>query len=146
MRTACALLGALGCLSLVPLAACDRANEKRRASQPTTGDAATKSAAPASDNTARNAHDSAAAKTPLDQGESESDRRITAEIRKAVMGDPTMSMNGQNCKIITKEGVVTLRGPVDSEAEKTAIESHAKAAGGVASVVNELEVKTASPR
>ena len=53
-----------------------------------------------------------------------------------------MSMNAQNCKIITdKSGIVTLRGPVASQAEKDAIEAKAKTIAGVTSVVNELEVK-----
>jgi len=95
------------------------------------------------DNSGRNAADrGTTAPTPLDQGENATDRRITADIRKAVMGESGMSTNGQNCKIITKDGVVTLRGPVDSQAEKDAIEAKARAVAGVTSVVNELEVKT----
>jgi len=99
--------------------------------------------APQPDNSGRNAADrGTTAPTPLDQGENATDRRITADIRKAVMGESGMSTNGQNCKIITKDGVVTLRGPVDSQAEKDAIEAKARAVAGVTSVVNELEVKT----
>jgi osmotically-inducible protein OsmY len=80
-------------------------------------------------------------KTPLDQGMSAEDTRITADIRKAIMDDKSMSMNAQNCKVITNKGVVTLRGPVDSDTEKTTIESKAKAVAGVVSVTNQLEVK-----
>jgi len=54
-----------------------------------------------------------------------------------------MSTNAQNCKIITdKAGIVTLRGPVNSQAEKDAIAAKAQAIAGVTKVVNELEVKT----
>ncbi len=96
----------------------------------------------AADNTARNAVDqNGATKTPLDQSNSASDIKITADVRREIMTDKSMSMNAQNCKIITDKGVVTLRGPVTSQTEKDAIESKAKATAGVSKVVNELEVK-----
>lgn len=94
------------------------------------------------DNTARNRADTTPeAKTPMDQSNSSADVKITADIRTAIMSDD-MSMNAQNCKIITDAGVVTLRGPVESQAEKDAIEAKARAVAGVVRVVNELEVKT----
>jgi osmotically-inducible protein OsmY len=58
------------------------------------------------------------------------------------MDDKTMSINAQNCKIVTdKAGKVTLRGVVNSQTEKDAIELKAKSASGVSSVDNQLEVK-----
>ena len=79
----------------------------------------------------------------MDQSNSSSDIKVTADIRRAIMEDKSMSLNAQNCKIITdKAGVVTLRGPVTSQAEKDAIESKAQAIAGVSRVVNELEVKS----
>ena len=97
---------------------------------------------PAPDNTARNTRDrDGTTQTPLDQGENETDRRITSEVRKAIMADSSMSVNAQNAKVITKNGVVTLRGPVDSDAEKAAVEAKATAVAGAMGVVNELEVK-----
>lgn len=95
------------------------------------------------DNTARNRGDgSAPAKTPMDQSNANKDLQITADIRKAIIDDISMSVNAQNCKIITDgAGVVTLRGAVDSQAEKDSIERKAKAVAGVSRVVNELEVK-----
>ncbi|MBL8886282.1 MAG: BON domain-containing protein [Phycisphaerales bacterium] len=99
------------------------------------------SAAP--DNTAVNKVDrNSGTKTPMDQSNSKSDIDITASIRRAIMEDKEMSTNAQNCKIITEGGVVTLRGPVNSQAEKDAIEAKAKAASGVTRVDNQLEVKT----
>ena len=50
-------------------------------------------------------------------------------------------MTAKNVKIITENGVVTLRGPVKSEAEKTKIAELAKAAAGQAKLENQLEVK-----
>lgn len=110
----------------------------------TTTTSTTPSSTKDADNTDRNKRDRDvdATKTPLDQSQSAEDVKITAEIRKAIMDDKTMSMNGQNVKIITeKSGVVTLRGPVESQAEKDAIEAKAKAVAGVTRVDNQLEVK-----
>lgn len=101
-------------------------------------------ATPAADNTARNQGDSAAgAKTPMDQSESASAIKITADIRRAVMNDAVLSTTAKNCKIITdKDGLVTLRGPVNSQAEKDSIAAKAKAIAGDTRVDNQLEVKT----
>jgi hyperosmotically inducible periplasmic protein len=96
----------------------------------------------APDNTGRNERDRAGdTTTPPDQQENQADVRITADIRKAILDDKGMSVNAQNCKVVTQNGVVTLRGPVDSQAEKDSIEAKARAVTGVTSVVNELEVK-----
>lgn len=97
----------------------------------------------AADNSDRNKRDrDADAKTPLDQSQASEDVKITAEIRRAIMEDKSMSVNAQNVKIVTeKSGVVTLRGPVDTQTEKDAIEAKAKAVAGVTRVDNQLEVK-----
>lgn len=79
--------------------------------------------------------------TPMDQGGSEQDRSITAEIRRAVTDRDELSINAKNVKIITRDGVVTLRGPVKSPAEKTTIASLAKQANGVKRVDDQLEVE-----
>ena len=50
--------------------------------------------------------------TPEDQKENEGDIKITAAIRQAVVKNESLSVNAQNIKIITRNGVVTLRGPV----------------------------------
>ncbi len=96
------------------------------------------------DNTAENTVDRLGdTKTPFDQSESSDDIKITAEIRRAIMNDDSMSMNAQNSKIVTdRSGVVTLRGVVDSQAEKDSIDAKANAVVGVTRVVNQLDVKT----
>jgi len=101
-------------------------------------------APPAADNTARNKGDIAAeVKTPMDQSQASADIKTTADIRKAIMDDDTMSMNAQNCKIITdKSGMVTLRGVVNSQAEKDSVAAKARSIAGDAKVDNQLEVKT----
>ena len=80
--------------------------------------------------------------TPLDQGNSDSDRMVSASIRKMVVSSTNnFSMTAKNIKIITKDGKVTLRGPVKSDDEKTGIESIAKGVAGEGNVDNQLEVK-----
>jgi osmotically-inducible protein OsmY len=109
------------------------------ATDTTSGNAA---AAQDADNTARNETDnSEAAKTPFDQSEDPAALEISANIRKAVLADDSLSLNAHNVKIITNAGVVTLRGPVKSAAEKTAIEMKAKQVAGVTQVENLLEIE-----
>jgi hyperosmotically inducible protein len=94
------------------------------------------------DNTARNERDrSAVATLPTDQAENEADREVSANVRKAVVADDSLSMNAQNVKIVTSNGYVTLRGPVKTEREKEAIAAKAKQVTGVLGVTNLLEVE-----
>jgi osmotically-inducible protein OsmY len=94
------------------------------------------------DNTKRNARDAdGTTLTPFDQGESQADRTITQQIRKAVVSHDGLSTNAKNVKIITQDGVVTLRGPVKSSEEKSTIVSVAQKTGGVKRVDNQLEIE-----
>lgn len=81
--------------------------------------------------------------TPMDQSEKPADVKITAEIRRALMDDTSMSMNAKNCKVITSAGTVTLEGVVDSQVEKDSVESKARAVAGVSNVINRLDIKGA---
>ena len=92
-------------------------------------------------NTKINDRDRHGALTPMDQGGSAAERNITASIRKGVVADKSLSFTAKNVKIITTGGKVTLRGPVKSEEERTAIETRAKQTSGVTEVDNQLEVK-----
>ena len=97
----------------------------------------------APDNTARNERDkNEATKTPGDQSENANDLEISANVRKAIVADDSLSTNAHNVKIITSGGVVTLRGPVNSTQEKTIIEMKAKQVAGVTRVESQLEVAT----
>jgi hyperosmotically inducible protein len=97
------------------------------------------------DNTAKNVRDrSEDTKTPLDQSNRPEDIKITQDIRKAVMADDGISFTGKNVKIITADGKVTLRGPVNSKEEKNKIAAHATKGAGTMPVVNQLEVKASS--
>jgi osmotically-inducible protein OsmY len=95
------------------------------------------------DNTDRNERDrNVAALTPGDQGGSEADRDVTQKVRQGVVANDALSVNGKNVKIITRDGVVTLRGPVKTDKEKAEIATIAKGVNGVKSVDNQLEVAT----
>jgi hyperosmotically inducible protein len=105
-------------------------------------DRSTSSTTTDADNTRVNRRDrNNAAPTAMDQGSSESDRKITRDIRQAVMSDSSLSFTAKNVKIITLDGRVTLRGPVKSAAERTAIEAAArKVVGNGALVESQIEV------
>ena len=80
--------------------------------------------------------------TPGDQGSTQADIDLTQKIRKALVMDTAYSMTAKNIKIITVNGHVTLRGPVNSDSEKSGIESLAKNIAGDGNVDDQLEVKS----
>lgn len=92
-------------------------------------------------NTGRNVRDrNDQALTAGNQGENEADRTITQQIRQAVVDDDSLSTNAKNVKIITLNGVVTLRGPVSNDREKNEIAKKVRGIQGVKNVDNQLEV------
>jgi osmotically-inducible protein OsmY len=111
--------------SVVAVVACERSADKPAPAAP---DTTTKSG-------------STPPKTATDQAESARDVGITADIRKAIMDDKSMSVSAQNCTVVTRAGVVTLSGDAASQSEKDAIEAKAKAVAGVSRVENQLIVK-----
>jgi hyperosmotically inducible periplasmic protein len=97
------------------------------------------------DNAERNVRDrNDSTLTPLDQGHSQADRDITAQIRKEIVAEKNMSMNAQNVKVITVDGRVTLRGPVNTDEEKRLIGEIADRIAHTGNVNNQLEVKLAA--
>ncbi len=93
------------------------------------------------DNTGKNIRDrNQAAQTPLDQSESKPDRMLTQQIRQKLMEDDALSTNAKNIKIITNDGVVTLRGPVNNPEEKNAIVRKVKMISGIRNVNDQIEV------
>jgi osmotically-inducible protein OsmY len=106
--------------------------------------AAADEAPPDADNTGRNVRDrDDRTLTPTDQGGSESDRDITARIRREIVANDALSTNAHNVKIITTDGVVTLRGPVKTAQEKVAVGAVAQRTAGVRRVDNQLDVERA---
>lgn len=93
------------------------------------------------DNSGKNVRDrSDTALTPGDQSSRPEDVAITQQLRKAVVDDPNLSINAQNVKIITIDGVVTLRGPVKNASEKENIAAKARKIVGVTRVDNQIEL------
>ena len=68
------------------------------------------------------------------------DRETTRKIRSALTDDKSLSTYAHNIKIITTDGMVTLKGPVRSEEEKSAIEAKARQIAGDSNVTNNLTV------
>ncbi len=92
------------------------------------------------DNTGKNERDrDMDTRTPEDQ-DGEMDREITQAVRKGVVDEYGVTTSAANVKIVTVDGVVTLRGPVDSESEKKAIGTIAEQVERVKRVDNQLEV------
>ena len=99
---------------------------------------------PAPDNTKVNKADRAkGAVTAEQQNENAADRDLTKKIRQAVVADKSLSTYAHNVKIVSQNGQVTLKGPVRSDAEKTAIEAKATEIAGAGKVTNEITVAPA---
>jgi osmotically-inducible protein OsmY len=92
----------------------------------------------APDNSANNKNQGT---TAQQQSHAASDRQMTANIRKSLMADKSLSTYGHNVKIITQNGSVTLKGPVHSDDEKQAIKAHAEGIVGKGNVTDQLTVK-----
>lgn len=80
------------------------------------------------------------APTADDQGTSKADIDRTAAVRKAVNDQTGLSTYAKNVKIITRDGLVTLRGPVRDQDERTRIAKIATDIAGEKQVKNELEI------
>jgi hyperosmotically inducible protein len=72
------------------------------------------------------------------QSNQSSDIAITRDIRRALMKDKSLSIAAHNVTIITKGGKVTLKGRVESAAEKETVESAASNVAGAGNVDDQL--------
>jgi hypothetical protein len=100
---------------------------------------------PAPDNTKINTRDRAPSQPTADrQSNAQSDVAITRDIRRAITGDKDLSTSAHNIKIVTRQGQVTLKGPVRSAAEKEAIEAKATAVAGAGHVNSQVSVTNPS--
>ncbi|MBL9169454.1 MAG: PRC-barrel domain-containing protein [Verrucomicrobiales bacterium] len=94
------------------------------------------------DNTSRNVRDRQADRlSPLDQGKSEADVETTRQIRQQINDRDALSVNARNVKVITVNGRITLRGPVNSEEERAWIVELAKKHSRNGDVDDQLEIK-----
>lgn len=78
--------------------------------------------------------------TPFSQSENSADREITRNIRRNIVNEDNLSTNAKNIKIITIDGVVTLRGPINNDQEKRMIIQIARSQDGVKQLRDQLEV------
>lgn len=97
--------------------------------------------APKPDNTTVNQRDRDPNQPTADQQKNNRpDRELTKDIRKSIMADKSLSTYAHNIKIISQDGKVTLKGPVRSDDEKSAIEAKATEIAGQGNVTNQLTV------
>jgi|SRR5271165_303099 len=128
-----ALAGVLFCGSLGAVA------QQSPTQQPSNASAS--APAPAGDNSKMNDQDlNGDGTTAQQQKENPSDRELTQHVRQAIMQDKSLSTYAHNVKVISRNGTVTLKGPVRSEDEKRAIDAKAVEVAGREKVVDELTV------
>ena len=97
------------------------------------------------DNTKVNKRDRAKQEPTADQQkENATDRDLARKILRAIVKDKSLSTYAHNVKVIAENGTVTLKGPVHTDREKTAIEAKAAEIAGPDHVKNEISVKSAS--
>ena len=107
------------------------------ADRSTTGQAAQYPA----DNSGRNVRDQQSdTLTATDQSGSQSDIALSQKIRQQIVADQSLSTMAHNVKIITVNGVVTLRGPVKTPSEKQKVAAAASQIAGAGKVRNDLEI------
>jgi len=94
-----------------------------------------------SDNTRVNKRDRSDEQVTADQQkQNSSDIELTRKIRSSISKDKSLSTYAHNVKVITQDGIVTLKGPVRSEEESKVIESKAAEVAGASNVKNQLDI------
>lgn len=97
---------------------------------------------PAADDTGVNKRDRKEGEPTADNSKNnKTDLDLTAQIRRAVIADKGLSITAHNVKIIAQDGFVTLKGPVNTAAERASVEQKAVDVAGRSKVKNELEIK-----
>jgi osmotically-inducible protein OsmY len=96
---------------------------------------------PKPDNSAVNQQDRSNGAVTADQQKNDkNDRVLSQQIRKSIGKDKSLSSYGHNVKVISQNGIVTLKGPVRSDDEKRAIEAKAAEIAGRDNVKSEITV------
>lgn len=95
------------------------------------------------DNTKVNKRDRSAGEVTADQQKmNAADRELTRKIRRSIIADKSLSTYAHNIKVISQDGVVTIKGPVKSDEEKKAVMAKAVAVAGSADkVTDQISVK-----
>jgi osmotically-inducible protein OsmY len=65
---------------------------------------------------------------------------LAKKIRSAIVADKSLSTYAHNVKILARDGKVTLKGPVRSEEEKTALIGKAAGIAGEGNVMDQMDV------
>jgi hyperosmotically inducible periplasmic protein len=95
----------------------------------------------AGDNSAINKRDQSKSEPTADQQQNNrSDLEITKEIRRSLTQDKSLSTYAHNVKVIAQNGKVTLKGPVRSADEKSAVVAKAAQIAGDANINDEMTV------
>lgn len=69
------------------------------------------------------------------------DRDLAAKIRRSLMADKSLSLYAHNVKIISQNGIVTLKGPVRTDLElQTILANTVEITGNLNKIVNEMAV------
>jgi osmotically-inducible protein OsmY len=76
------------------------------------------------------------------QAENQGDRDLARKIRKSIMDDKNLSTYAHDVKVIACSGTVTIKGPVRTDDEKSAIGAKAVEIAGAANVKSEITVKS----
>jgi osmotically-inducible protein OsmY len=96
---------------------------------------------PPADNAKTNQGDAnKGAMTAEQQKMNPSDRETTQQIRSALMKEKSLSTYAHNIKVITRDGKVTLKGPVRSEGEKNEVAAKAASIADAGNVTDEMTV------
>jgi hyperosmotically inducible protein len=95
------------------------------------------------DNTKTNKRDKNPGAVTADQQKmNAADQELTRKIRSSIMAEKSLSTYAHNIKIVSQEGMVTLKGPVASDDEKKTVIAKAVAVTGSADkVADEISVK-----
>lgn len=144
MRTSIKLVGLTLVLSCATAMAASSVTHSSSSSMSSVTSSAMKGAVTQNaDNTDLNTRDkSGDTLTPQKQTNSESDLKVLAAVRSAIVDDENLSMSAHNVKVMVLNGAVTLRGPVKSTSEKTRVEGLARKVAGVVSIDNRLDIDT----
>ncbi len=98
---------------------------------------------PPADNTKVNQQDRNRTEPTADrQKENPADRQLAQQIRRALVKDKSLSSNAHNVKVIAQDGMVTLKGPVNSETEKQTVEATAAQIAGSDKVTSDIQVRS----
>ena len=96
---------------------------------------------PQPDNSEVNQQDRQKSSATADQQKQNlTDLTLTQQIRKALMKDKSLSTYAHNVKIVSQNGMVTLKGPVRSDEEKHYVETKAAEIAGRDNVRSEISV------